>query len=161
MFNILLGMFVSKCNTIKALKYGGIPWEGLVCPGCQRNSILFTKWAQEIIAPLHLIICMWQSETLRMKRQQKMCFFFYNYIPGQNIVKFKLDNFHFQFRSDKTFEPYCNSNSLSNFTSMSIKAPLTSFPLYCVFLFRKFHLMSLKLAGSWKQLTKPTQAPWQ
>ena len=23
-FNILLGVFVSKCNTIKALKYGGI-----------------------------------------------------------------------------------------------------------------------------------------
>jgi len=69
--------------------------------------------------------------------------------------------YNFNFCSDRTLEPYCNSKSVSQTSLLCSPMNIWDGSLSFVFLFRKFHLMSLTSVWSWKQWTKRTQAPWQ
>ena len=86
--------------------------EGYVCLGRQRNSLLLTLWAHELIDPLHLTICRSQIETLRMKWQQKRDWFL-KVFQDKKLSSLNWVIYNFNFCSDRTLEPYCNSKSVS------------------------------------------------
>lgn len=129
-----------------ALAVKGIP----CCWPCGLMSLL----------TLHLTICRSQIETLRMKWQQKRNWFL-KVFQDKKLSSLNWVIYNFNFCSDRTLEPYCNSKSVSQTSLLCSPMNIWDGSLCFVFLFRKFHLMSLTSVWSWKQWTKRTQAPWQ